>query len=86
MTEQPTNHFKLLYPAAMALLEKIETIAKKIYGTSHAELSLEAQAAFVELEKNYSHYPVCIAKTQYSFSSDAKIRDAPRAHVLKYVN
>lgn len=52
MTEQPTNHFKLLYPDAMALLEKIETIAKKIYGTSHAELSLEAQAALVELEKN----------------------------------
>ena len=37
----------------------------------------------MELEKNYSRYPVCIAKTQYSFSSDAKLRGAPTGHVLK---
>ena len=83
MTEQPTNHFKLLYPDEEPLLEKIETIAQKIYGASHVELSLEAQTGLTELEKNYSHYPVCIAKTQYSFSSDPTLRGAPTAHVLK---
>jgi len=83
MTEQPTKSFKLLYPDEMPLLEKIETIAQKIYGASHVELSLEAQQSLVELEQNYSHYPVCIAKTQYSFSSDPKLRGAPTAHVLK---
>jgi formate--tetrahydrofolate ligase len=83
MTEQPTKSFKLLYSDEMPLLEKIETIAQKIYGASHVELSVEAQLALVELEKNYSHYPVCIAKTQYSFSSDPTLRGAPTAHVLK---
>ena len=83
MTEQPTKSFKLLYPDEMPLLEKIETIAQKIYGASHVELSLEAQTALAKLEKNYSHYPVCIAKTQYSFSSDPALRGAPMAHVLK---
>jgi formate--tetrahydrofolate ligase len=83
MTEQSVNNFKLLYPDEMPLLEKIESIAQKIYGASHVELSLEAQAALVELEKNYSHYAVCIAKTQYSFSSDPVLRGAPTGHVLK---
>lgn len=83
MTEQPTSHFKLLYPDEMPLLKKIETIAQKIYGASHVELSVEAQLALIELEKKYSHYPVCIAKTQYSFSSDPTLRGAPTAHVLK---
>jgi len=83
MTEQPQNNFKLLYPDEMPLLEKIETIAQKVYGASHVELSVDAQQSLVELEQNYSHYPVCIAKTQYSFSSDPKLRGAPTAHVLK---
>ena len=83
MTEQPTNHFKLLYPDEMPLLDKIQTIAQKIYGASCVELSVEAQTALIELEKNYSHYPVCIAKTQYSFSSDPKLRGAPTGYVLK---
>ncbi|MDI1300015.1 formate--tetrahydrofolate ligase [Methylotenera sp.] len=83
MTKQPTNHFKLLYPDEMPLLDKIQTIAQKIYGASHVELSVEAQTALIELERSYSHYPVCIAKTQYSFSSDPKLRGAPTGHVLK---
>jgi formate--tetrahydrofolate ligase len=67
----------------MPLLQKIETIAQKIYGACSVELSFEAQAMLFELEKIYSHYPVCIAKTQYSFSSDANLRGAPTGHVLK---
>jgi formate--tetrahydrofolate ligase len=83
IVKQSTQNFKMLYPDNMPLLQKIETIAQKIYGAASVEWSLEAQATLVELEKNYSHYPVCIAKTQYSFSSDAKLRGAPTGHVLK---
>ena len=81
--EQSIRNFKMLYPDTMPLLQKIEMIAQKIYGASLVELSLDAQATLVELEKNYSHFPVCIAKTQYSFSADASLRGAPTGHVLK---
>jgi formate--tetrahydrofolate ligase len=83
ISKQSIQNFKLLYPDNMPLLQKIETIAQKIYGASFVELSEEAQATLVEFDENYSHYPVCIAKTQYSFSSDAKLRGAPTGHVLK---
>lgn len=83
MTEKATTDFKLLYPNSMPLLQKIEMIAQKIYGASHVELSVEAQETLVELEKSYRHYPVCIAKTQYSFSSDPTLRGAPTGHILK---
>ncbi len=83
IVEHATNTFKLLYPTELSLLQKIETIAQKIYGASHVELSVVAQVALIELEKNYGHYPVCIAKTQYSFSSDPTLRGAPTGHVLK---
>ncbi|PKO53579.1 MAG: formate--tetrahydrofolate ligase, partial [Betaproteobacteria bacterium HGW-Betaproteobacteria-20] len=69
--EHKTDTFKFLYPENISLLQKIQTIAQKIYGASHVELSAAAQASIVALEKDYAHYPVCIAKTQYSFSSDA---------------
>lgn len=77
------DHFRLLYPSDMPLLQKIETIAQKIYGASHVELADSAKATLMDLEKNYSHFPVCIAKTQYSFSSDPALRGAPTGHVLK---
>ena len=83
ITTQSSQNFKFLYPDNMPLLQKIETIAQKIYGAAFVELSEEAQATLVELKENYSHYPVCIAKTQYSFSSDASLRGAPTGHVLK---
>lgn len=83
MTKLPTKTFKFLYSVKVPLLSKIESIAQKIYGAGNVELSLEAQDALVDFEKNYGHYPVCIAKTQYSFSSDAKLRGAPTGHVLK---
>ena len=74
---------KLLYPDDISLLQKIETIAKKMYGASAVELSNAAQISLTLLEKNYSHYPVCIAKTPYSFSSDPSLRGAPTGHTLQ---
>lgn len=82
IVEHKADTFKLLYPDNMPLLKKIDTIAQKIYGASHVELSSSAQIMLAELEKNYGHYPVCIAKTQYSFSSDPTLRGAPAGHIL----
>ena len=66
----------------MPLLQKIETIAKKIYGAANVQLSEQAAKKLKLLENEYSHFPVCIAKTQYSFSSDADLRGAPTGHTL----
>lgn len=82
-TQNRASTFKLLYPDTMPLLQKIETIAQKIYGASRVELSESAQLTLAELVVSYRHYPICIAKTQYSFSSDASLRGAPTGHVLQ---
>jgi formate--tetrahydrofolate ligase len=74
--------FRLLYPDAMPLREKLETIAKKVYGAAKVELSENAAEKLAKLEKDYAHLPICIAKTQYSFSSDATLRGAPTGHTL----
>ena len=81
--EKNQSTFKLLYPDSMPLLQKIETIAQKIYGAAKVELSEQAAEKLAKLEKDYGHFPICIAKTQYSFSSDATLRGAPTGHVLK---
>lgn len=77
-----SSTFKLLYPDTMPLLQKIETIAQKIYGAKNVQLSEQAAEKLKLLEKDYSHFPICIAKTQYSFSSDADLRGAPTGHTL----
>ncbi|HYN54599.1 MAG TPA: formate--tetrahydrofolate ligase, partial [Methylotenera sp.] len=82
-TTSAINSFKFLYPDEMPLLQKIEAVAQKIYGAFQVKLSASAQMTLRELEKNYNHYPVCIAKTQYSFSSDPNLRGAPTEHVLQ---
>jgi formate--tetrahydrofolate ligase len=79
---QNKSRFKLLYRDELSLREKIETIAKKIYGATTVELSENAAEKLTKLEKEYAHFPICIAKTQYSFSSDATLRGAPTGHVL----
>lgn len=80
--KQSSSSFKLLYPDSMPLHQKIETIAQKIYGAANVKLSEQAADKLEMLEKNYSHFPICIAKTQYSFSSDADKRGAPIGHTL----
>ena len=81
--EKPrTNYFKLLYDTHLPILQKIETIAKSIYGASEVTLSASAAATLIVLEDEYQHFPVCIAKTQFSFSSDATLRGAPSGHTL----
>jgi len=76
------SQFKLLYPNDMPLLGKIETIAQQIYGASNVELSDLAAMQLKELSQKHSHLQVCIAKTQYSFSTDPEARNAPSGHTL----
>lgn len=74
---------ELLYPDAMPLPEKLRTVATRIYGAADIEL---APAAAQELDTlaslGYGRLPVCIAKTQYSFSADPKALGAPSGHTL----
>jgi len=81
--ESKKSHFKLLYQDSDSLRTKIETIATKIYGADKIELSPKATEQLKSLSQRYSTYPICIAKTQYSFSSDPLLRNAPSGHVLQ---
>ena len=74
--------FKFLYDGNLAILQKIETIAKKIYGAHNVTLSDSAAATLKVLENEYQDFPVCIAKTQYSLSSDPTLRGSPAGHTL----
>lgn len=75
--------FAPLYPDAMPLVEKVRTVAKRIYGAADIELSAAAQKQFAQLERDgHGNKPVCIAKTQYSFSTDAHLRGAPQGHIV----
>jgi formate--tetrahydrofolate ligase len=76
------SNFQLLYKDESSLHEKLEMIATKLYGADGVELSVEAKKQIKTLSHQYNHLPICIAKTQYSFSSDAKLRNAPINHVL----
>ncbi len=79
---QAKSQFKLLYKNEFSLLEKLEIVANKIYGASGVQLSEKAAEKLALLEKDYAHFPICIAKTQYSFSSDPALRGAPTGHTL----
>ena len=73
---------KYLYPDEMALWDKMRTIAQEIYGASDIIADQKIRSQFEELQENYGHYPICVAKTQYSFSTDPNLRGAPKNHVV----
>ncbi len=70
---EKSSNFKFAYQLNETIEQKIKSIATKIYGAKDIELTKEAQEHIKEIEKlGYSNLPICIAKTQYSFSDDAK--------------
>ena len=74
---------QLLYPDDMLLRDKLDTVAKHIYGASAVALDPAAQGQLEEFERlGYGHLPICVAKTQYSFSADPAALGAPVGHVL----
>ena len=77
------NHFAPLTTPAMTLREKIETIARRVYGAAAVEYSPEAELQLGEMAAlGLEHAPVCIAKTQYSLSDNAKALGRPAGHTL----
>jgi formate--tetrahydrofolate ligase len=82
LCEQPSQ-FRFTYEDSDTLWDKVTAIATRIYGASEVIASDRIRAQIEGLQaRGYGHLPVCIAKTQYSFSSDAKLRGAPSGHVL----
>ena len=81
MAESGSANFAPLYPDEMPLFQKIETIAKRIYHADEvlADKSIRDQLKAWEAA-GYGHLPICIAKTQYSFTTDPAVRGAPTGH------
>ena len=77
------DNFKFLYTADTSLWIKIEKIAKEIYGASEVVADTKVRDQLKKMEEDgFGKFPVCIAKTQYSFSSDPSLKGAPMGHVL----
>ena len=76
-------NFKFVYDEQDSLWEKITKVATRIYGASEVVADTRIRARIRRYQKEgFGHYPVCIAKTQYSFSTDPLLRGAPSGHVL----
>ena len=81
--DESENNFKYLYEDDLDLWTKMETIAKNIYGASGISAPTNIIKQVEELQANgYGKYPVCVAKTQYSFSTDPTLRGAPSGHEI----
>lgn len=77
------SEFKPLYPDSMPLRDKVKTIATEIYRAADISCDASVEARFKELQDSgYGHLPVCMAKTQYSFSTNPNLRGAPTGHVV----
>src|SRR6186713_663698 len=82
-TEEPGRDFRLLYPDEAPLGEKILTIVKEIYGGDGIELTPAAQKSLKLYESmGYGHLPICMAKTQYSLSHDASLKNRPTGFMV----
>ena len=84
LAESGQAKFQPLYPDNLSLLEKIEIVASKIYhaGEVTADKAVRDQLRSWE-DQGYGHLPVCMAKTQYSFSTDPTVRGAPEGHIVQ---
>ncbi|MES1202846.1 MAG: formate--tetrahydrofolate ligase, partial [Pseudomonadota bacterium] len=77
------NHFRLLYVNETPLWEKMRCIAQEIYGAADISADPSVQKQINDLQRaGFGHFPVCVAKTQYSFSTNPNLRGAPSGHVV----
>jgi formate--tetrahydrofolate ligase len=79
---EPTKQLKLLYPDNASIKEKLEIVAKKIYHASAVNFEDKALLQIDSIPKDCLHFPVCIAKTPYSFSAESSARGAASDHNL----
>jgi len=83
LCDEDVSRFRFVYDDDATLWDKCQAIATKIYGASGISADAKVRAQLDWLQSHgYGHYPVCIAKTQYSFSTDPALRGAPSGHVI----
>src|SRR4029450_3121131 len=83
LAESGASQFSPLYPDDMPLFEKVNTIVKRIYRGDEAIADKSVRDQLHQWEQQgYGHLPVCMAKTQYSFSTDPNLRGAPTGHTV----
>jgi formate--tetrahydrofolate ligase len=83
VAETGSNRFRYVYDDASTLWEKIRRVAVDIYGAADVFANAEVRQKIEHLQQaGYGHFPICIAKTQYSFSTDPRLRGAPSGHVV----
>lgn len=77
------SKFRFVYEDGLPLWDKMKAIATKIYGATDITADSKVRGQIKRLQDDgYGHYPVCVAKTQYSFATDASLRGAPTGHVV----
>ena len=83
LIDQKQANFKFLYDEKTSLLKKVETVAKEIYRANEvvADSKIKDQLKSFE-DAGYGNLPICVAKTQYSFSTDPNAKGAPTGHSL----
>ena len=83
MIAKGQSNFRFLYEDSAPLWDKMHAIATKTYGAQGIAADAKVKAQIQKLQDDgYGHYPVCVAKTQYSFSTDIAARGAPAGHVI----
>ena len=83
LAESGTAKLRFLYPDEMPLLEKTRTIAQRLYGARDIEADRSVIDQFAQLQDlGFGHFPVCVAKTQFSFTTDTNIKGAPSDHIV----
>ena len=83
MVDTTPSNFKFVYEDSASLMEKVTAIATKLYGAKEVTADTAVLNQIKQLEKDgYGNFPVCIAKTQYSFSTDPQLRGAPSGHTI----
>jgi formate--tetrahydrofolate ligase len=84
LADSGKSKFQFLYPAQMPLLEKVRAIAQRIYGARDIDVSASVCDQLKQLEEQgFRDFPVCIAKTQYSFTTDPNLKGAPKDHIVE---
>jgi formate--tetrahydrofolate ligase len=83
VVDKGASGFRFVYEDSASLWDKVRAVATKIYGAADITADAKVKAQIQKLQDDgYGHYPVCIAKTQYSFSTDASARGAPSGHII----
>jgi formate--tetrahydrofolate ligase len=83
LAESGKSNFKTLYEDSLSLWEKVDLISKSIYGASEIVADKSIRDKFKTYEESgFGNFPICMAKTQYSFSTDPNLKGAPSGHVV----